>query len=69
MSRSTMKTLYFVVPAPGNFQGSTKVLSSHRTISAALKAAGPGFEVRIGSKRKGDWFFEGTDRIYPRAER
>lgn len=62
-----LATSYFVVPAPGRYGDSTKVLSSHRSIAAARKAAGPGYVVRKGSKTKGDKWLRVYEENYPVA--
>jgi hypothetical protein len=49
-------TTYIVVPAPGHYGDRTRVMSSHRTLRAALRAAGPGYVVRASSASKGDTF-------------
>lgn len=62
------ETKFFVVPAPGHFSGATTVLSSHRTLAAARKAAKAGesfrCEVRIGGKKKGDKWYADSARYY-----
>ena len=59
------KTEYFVVPAPGHYGDRSRVLSSHRTLQAARKAAGSGYVVREGGKTKGDEWMQADEQHYP----
>ena len=58
---------YFVVPAPGHYGDRTRVISGHRTLEAARRAARRAFAacVREGAKRKGDTFFRASEGVYP----
>lgn len=62
-------TRYFVCPAPGYYGDRVRVLSSHRTIEAARRAAIGGthihYVVRAGHLKKGDWFNSPWDHFYP----
>jgi hypothetical protein len=58
-------TSFFVVAAPGHYGDSTRVFSSHRTLQAAKKAAGPGYVVRKGHLTKGERFLRAFEDIYP----
>lgn len=58
---------YFVVPAPGHYGDRAKVWSSHRSLAAARKAAGPGYVVRKGELRKGANWLRVYEEIYPVA--
>ena len=60
---------YFVVPAPGHYGDRTRVISGHRTLEAARRAARRAFAacVREGAKRKGDLFLRVSEQIYPRV--
>jgi hypothetical protein len=64
-----MTTSYFVVLAPGHYGDSTRVISSHRTLAAARRAAfcthGVQFVVRAGSKRRGDLFLRAYEQHCP----
>ena len=75
-----MSTSYFVVPAPGHYGSRTTVLSSHRTLAAAMRAARAGhsqsklglgwwrpYVVRVGSLRRGDEWLRSSEAIYPIA--
>lgn len=59
-----METSFFVVPAPGHYGDRATVLSSHRTLAAANRAAGPGYVVRCGSLKKGDEWLRSSESIY-----
>ncbi|HEX6991911.1 MAG TPA: hypothetical protein VF151_08490 [Gemmatimonadales bacterium] len=59
-------TTYIVVPAPGYYGDRTRVISSHRTLDAALKAArGKGWAVYEGNETKGDEWL----RVYEQGRR
>lgn len=58
---------YFVVPAPGHYGDRATVISSHRTLAAAKKAAGPGYVVRMGAVKKGDEFLRADEQFHPIA--
>ena len=60
--------MYFVVPAPGHYGDKTTVISSHKSASAAKRAATKGYVARIGSKKKGDEFTRAAESIYPVAK-
>jgi hypothetical protein len=62
-----MKTSYFVVPAPGHYGDRARVISSHRTLNAARKAAGKGYVVREGAKARGDEWLRASESVYPVA--
>ena len=62
-----MATMYFVVPAPGHYGDRTRVVSSHRTLAAAEKAATSGYVARIGALRKGSQFLRSDEAVYPEA--
>lgn len=59
-----MAAKFFVVPAPGYYGASARVISSHRTIEAARRAAGPGYVVREGSMAKGNQWTRSMESIY-----
>lgn len=75
MTTTTDTTRYFVAPAPGCYGDRTDVLSSHRTLRAARRAAGrpitvPGggrfwYAVRRGELRKGQALFRVDESVYP----
>ena len=65
---TTNTASYFVVSAPGHYGDSTRVMSSHRTLKAALKARGEGECVREGSLTKGATFLRSAESVYPRAD-
>lgn len=57
---------YIVVSAPGYYGDTTRVMSSHRTARAALRAAGQGYVVRrCETARKGDVFFRSSEALCP----
>lgn len=58
----------FVVRACGYYADETVVVSSHRTVRAAHRAAGPGWTVRLGSLAKGDTFRRSAEAVYPEAK-
>ena len=58
-------TIAFVTRANGFFGDETLVVSAHRTVKAAKKAAGPGWCVRLGSLAKGDTFRRASEGLYP----
>lgn len=58
---------FFVVPAPGHYGDRATVISSHRTLAAAKKAAGRGYVVRVGALKKGDEWTRASEAIYPIA--
>lgn len=62
-------TLYFVTPAPGYCSDLDRVLSSHRTLRAARRAAGRGYVVREGALRRGDRWTRHMAEIYPVVQR
>jgi hypothetical protein len=66
-----METKFFVVEAPGHYGDTTRVLSSHRTLQAARKAAGSSgrYTVRSGALKKGDAFLRVYEQTYQQAER
>jgi hypothetical protein len=57
MTITTNETRYIVVPAPGHYGDRTRVLSSHRTVASARKAAsGKGWAIYEGHETKGaEW--------------
>ncbi len=59
------KTTHFVVAAPGHYGDRTPVISAHRTLAAARKAATRGYVVREGSLSKGVEFTRASESIYP----
>jgi hypothetical protein len=61
------QTSYFVVPSPGHYGDRATVVSSHRTAGAAQRAAGAGYEVRVGAKRRGDTWLRAYCATYPLA--
>lgn len=63
-----MQTRYFVVPSPGHYGDRAAVVSSHRTAASARRAAGRGFEVRVGAKRRGDVWLRSYCDTYPLAD-
>jgi hypothetical protein len=67
-----MKTTYFVVPAPGYYGDRATVISSHRTLRAALRAARllgnhVSFVVRCGPLRRGHQWLRSMEQHYPPA--
>ena len=62
-----MSTIYFVTPAPGHYGDRTTVLSSHRTLAAAMRAARAAYVVRVGNLRRGDEWFRSMEHYYPIA--
>jgi len=58
-------TTYIVVPAPGHYGDRTRVMSSHRTVKAALRNAGPGYVVRACAASKGSEWLRCYDQIFP----
>ena len=60
---NTNPTLFVVVPAPGHYGDRTRVLSSHRTLRAALRAAGPGYVVRRSTASKGSEWLRVYDQV------
>lgn len=75
MTTTTDTTRYFVVPAPGHYGDSAPVLSAHRTMRAARRAAGHPIElargvtlayvVRSGMLRKGETLYRAAESLYP----
>ena len=63
----TTETAFFVVPAPGRYGDRAKVVSSHRTLAAAKKAATPGWVARVGNLRKGSPWLRSDEPFYPVA--
>lgn len=64
-----MNTNYFVVPAPGWYGDETEVISSHKTLKAALRAANRENRIaRVGNKQKGARFSRASEDIYPAAK-
>lgn len=59
------RTRYFVVFAPGHGGAVSKVLSSHRTYRAALKAIEDTTTlcIREGGKRKGDTWYSYSEHL------
>lgn len=67
-TNSSSAACYIVVSAPGYYGDTTRVLSSHCTARAALRAAGQGYVVRrCETLRKGDVFFRSAEGIYPQV--
>lgn len=65
--KSNPASAYFVVAAPGHYGDTTRVVSSHMTLAAALRAAGPtgsGYVVREGSLMKGAVFPRVYEEVY-----
>lgn len=65
-----MTPIYFIVPAPGHYGDRATVLSSHRTLKAAMRAArrlGNSCVVRCGSLRRGDEWFRSMEPYYASA--
>lgn len=59
---------WFVVPSPGNYGDVARVLSSHKTLAAAHRAArGGGCCVRLGNLRKGARWLRVYEETYPTA--
>lgn len=67
MTATKTQTQFFVVPAPGHYGDRAKVVSSHRTLAAARKAAGRGWEVRCGALTKGDEWLRVYGETYKAA--
>lgn len=59
------KTQYFVTAAPGYYGDRARVISSHRTLAAARKAATAGYVVRVGALRKGAEWLRSSEQVYP----
>ena len=66
---SIIDTNYIVVAAPGHYGDVTKVISSHRTVELARKAARKltGVVVRRSSLTKGDTFLRCYEQISAEA--
>lgn len=63
-----MSTTYAVIPADGHFSSVAIVMSSHRSLSAAKRNAGRGYQVIVGALAKGDKVYADTiGSTYPRA--
>lgn len=63
-----MSTAYFLVPAPGHYGDRAKVLSSHRTLDAARRAAKwSGTCIRVGEKVRGQEWLRVYEQTYPLA--
>ena len=60
-----LRTLYFVVAAPGHYGDRTRVVSSHRTLTGAKKNATAGYVVREGEVAKGAEFTRSDEQVYP----
>lgn len=60
---------FFTVTKPGYWTNTTTVVSSHKTLAAARKAARAGFklEVRKGGLKKGDTWYATSGQVYPEA--
>lgn len=67
MTTQTKQTTHFVVAAPGHYGDVTRVISAHRSLCAARKAATKGYVVREGSKAKGDTFTRASESAYKAA--
>ena len=66
MSTTPKKTAtHFVVPAPGHYGDRARVMSSHYSLAAAKKAAGPGYVVREGALSKGSEWLRADEQFYP----
>jgi len=61
------ETAYVVLPAPGYYGDTTRVLSAHRTLAAALRAARRGYHcvVRASTQRKGSTWYRDFDHNHP----
>lgn len=68
MTTTTKQTTHFVVPAPGHYGDRARVVSSHRSLAAAKRAAGAGYVVREGSLVKGSEWLRSSEAIYPVAK-
>lgn len=77
---SRLATCYFLVAAPGHYGDRSTVLSSHRTLAAAIRAARAAhaasklgvrtvrrYVVRCGNLRRGDEWLRSSEAIYPIA--
>lgn len=58
---------FFVVPAPGHYGDSARVISSHATLRAARRMATAGYVVRTGEKRRGNIWLRSYEELYPIA--
>lgn len=56
---------YIVVPAPGYYGDVARIMSTHRTAAAALKAATHGLIARHGYGRKGDRWLRVYEQSHP----
>lgn len=66
---SIKTTTHFVTPAPGHYGDQTRVISSHKSVAAARRAAKASgsvqYVVREGSLQKGHVFRRSAESIYP----
>lgn len=67
MTTKNTKTTHFVVPAPGHYGDRTRVVSAHRSLAAAKRAATQGFVARVGELTKGAEFLRSAESLYPVA--
>jgi hypothetical protein len=61
-------TSFFIVPAPGHYGDRARVVSSHRTLAAALKAREAGECVREGTLKKGALWLRAREPFSPRVD-
>ena len=61
---------FFVVPAPGHYGDKCRVLSNHRSLDSARRAAkmAGGCVVRSGDKRRGDTWLRVYESFYAEVE-
>lgn len=64
-------TKFFVVFATGHYGDTCRVLSSHYTYEAALRAIADTttLVIRAGGLRRGETFYRSAEEIYPYATR
>lgn len=65
MTAKKTETAYFVVPAPGHYGDRARVVSAHKSLDAARRAAKGGYVVREGAKVKGDEWLRSSESVYP----
>lgn len=58
---------YFITAAPGYYGDRSVVFSSHKTLDAALRAAGKGHAIWRGHKQKGDIWLRVYEQHFERV--
>lgn len=59
------QTRYFVVPAPGHYGDTARVVGSYRSYREARRLATRGWVVRLGSPARGDEWLRVYEMAYP----